>query len=188
MSLNSSVSEGGFLQDQNKVRIYLEVNARELFSKPELDLGDIKLWDNQGNYAHGADVKEFSSDVFRGKKVEWKASVDETSEEHHFSIKIEQIEIIGENCLFNRVRLPGKKGKVKAEVKEFEGECNSTYAIWFSLWNEVGESVAFRLDPKLRGSTIVMSYSVRLQNFIRHAPIDQKLKDTLIEAIQSHGN
>jgi hypothetical protein len=100
-------------------------------------------------------------------------------------VKIEQIEIEGAPCLFKRVRLPGKKGKVQATVGDAAEKCESTYAIWFSIYNPDQESVVFRLDPKLRGNTIATSFSAYLQNFINNFPIDIKLKEELIKVIEN---
>ncbi len=173
---------------EKRVNIYLEVNAKSLFNKPGLDLDDIEMWDSLGDYAKGEAVKDFETDLPTGKKVTWWASVDEKSEDEGFSIKIEQIEIIGENCLFHRVRLPGKKGKVQATVKKLDKDCKSTYAIWFSILNKEGESVAFRLDPKLKGTTTAITYSMILQNTINTFPIDAVLKKKLLQVLLDHQN
>jgi hypothetical protein len=81
--------------------------------------------------------------------------LNEKSEDEGFTIELLQIEILGENCLFDKVRNPGKSGKVKARVKDADEviNCKSRYSIFFRITNSDGESLYFNLDPFLRGKS-----------------------------------
>jgi len=94
----------------------------------------------QGNY----------SDVFWGNKVTWMGDLDIASQANGYKIKILQIELPPENCVFDRANYPGQSGKVHTWVKEdpnSDNECSTWYAIWFELENKKGETRVFRLDP-----------------------------------------
>ena len=162
--LNQVEEQSGldYFYESRNTEITLRVKADSLFlSNHNTDTAYILkqcfLFDNKGNGATGSDIPTMISPVHKNGNVKWSAQVDDASSLSGYVVEINQIQKKSNSPtdIFSKRRLPSKKGKVNARVKNEEmGPSGKIYdyLISFTIIDNDGYEMSFTIDPKLKAN------------------------------------
>ena len=151
--------EKNIVIERKQVNIALSVKAKTLFNIANPTIDEVEalctLSDNNNGFTN-AGVNCFTSQVYIGKNVRWKAD----SEDEGYEVLIDSIMQKGQgrsNYFFHAIALGRSLGRVISRVRDVRSlkkEVES-YSINFFVWPKGKEDLkkAYTIDPKLQANS-----------------------------------